>query len=265
MSSPTSAGREELLALRPAHRTGQRRHDDVVEPEPVEDADVGLAVRGVRAVQAGVVDVEGVGVLHHELAAAQQAGPRPLLVAELGLDLVDPQRQVLVRRVEVLHQQGEELLVGRAEHVVGALAVLEPEHVVAVVGPAVALVVGLLGQQRREVHLLRAHRVHLVADDRLDLAQHPPARAAGRCSRRAPPGGCSRPRTSSRWLGTSASAGSSRRVRRNRVDIRSSTGFSSSGVRADGPRITRRTPVADRFHRNARASGARVRPRTGRT
>src|SRR3954471_8555747 len=30
-------------------------------------------------------------------------------------------------------------------------------------------------------------------------------------------------RTSSRWLGTSASAGSSRRVRRNRVDIRNST------------------------------------------
>src|SRR3954464_12584129 len=41
-----------------------------------------------------------------------------------------------------------------------------------------------------------------------------------------PPGAARRmypPRTSSRWLGTSASAGSSRRVRRNKVDMRSTT------------------------------------------
>ena len=126
----------------------------------------------VGRVEPGVVDVEGVGVLHHELAAAQEAGAWPRLVAVLVLDLVDRQRQVLVRRVQVLDHEGEHLLVRGAEQVVGALAVLEPEDAVAVLGPAAGGLVGLAGQQRREEQLLRADRVHLVADDALDLAQH---------------------------------------------------------------------------------------------
>ena len=43
------------------------------------------------------------------------------LVAVLGLDLVDRERQVLVGAVEVLHQEREHLLVGGAEQVVGVL------------------------------------------------------------------------------------------------------------------------------------------------
>ena len=39
---------QELLGLRAAHRAGRRLDDDVVEAEPVEDLDVGVAVRGVR-------------------------------------------------------------------------------------------------------------------------------------------------------------------------------------------------------------------------
>jgi hypothetical protein len=69
-------GREELLGLAAAHRSGHRLDDDVVEAEPVEDLDVGVAVLLVALVQPGLVDVEGVGVLHDELAAAQDAGAR---------------------------------------------------------------------------------------------------------------------------------------------------------------------------------------------
>ena len=164
---------QELLRLRAAHRPRGRLDDHVVEAETIEDPDVGVAVGLVRRVEPGVVDVEGVGVLHHELPPAQDSRAGPLLVAVLVLDLVDPQRQVLVRRVEVLHHQGEHLLVRGAEEVVAALAVLEPEDVAAVLRPAVGGVVRLLGQQRREEQLLGTHRVHLVADDLLDLAQHP--------------------------------------------------------------------------------------------
>ena len=51
---------EELLALAAAHGAGHRLDDDVVEAEPVEDADVGLAVQLVALVEPGGVDVEGV-------------------------------------------------------------------------------------------------------------------------------------------------------------------------------------------------------------
>jgi hypothetical protein len=99
---------------------------------------------------------------------AQHARARPGLVAVLRLDLVEADRQVLVGREEVLHREREQLFVGRAEQVVGALAVLEPEDVVAVLGPPASRLVGLLGQQRGEEQLL-ADLVHLFADDRSTL------------------------------------------------------------------------------------------------
>ncbi len=163
--------REELLRLRPTHRATGRLDDHVVEPEPVERPDVGLTVSCVRRVEALVAGVEGVGVLHRELAAADQPRAGTRLVAVLRLDLVEPDGQVLVRRVEVLHHEGEHLLVRRAEQVVGTLAVLEPEDAVAVVGPAVGRLVGLAGQQRGELQLLGADGVHLLAHDLLDLAE----------------------------------------------------------------------------------------------
>ncbi len=67
-------GGEELLGGRAAHRAGGGEADLHVDAEPLEDADVGGAVVLVAALEALVVEVEGVGVLHHELAAAQDAG-----------------------------------------------------------------------------------------------------------------------------------------------------------------------------------------------
>ena len=112
---------QELLAARTAHEAVVGRDDDVLESEPLEDALVRVALRLVRGILPLVGVVERVGVLHRELAAAQEAGARTRLVAVLVLDLVDRQRQVLVRRVQVLHQEREHLLVRRREEVVGAL------------------------------------------------------------------------------------------------------------------------------------------------
>lgn len=68
------------------------------------------------------------------------------LVAVLGLNLVQVDRQVLVGGVQVLDQQGEHFLVGGGQQHVGALAVLEAEEVIAVLVPAVRGLVGLAGQ-----------------------------------------------------------------------------------------------------------------------
>ncbi len=166
---------EELLGGRAAHRPGHGRHDDVRQPEPIEQRDVRRAMGVVGLLEAGVVEIEAVGVLHHELAAAQQTGSRTGLVAILGLDLVDRQRQVLVRPADVLHEQGEHLLVGRREEEVGALAVLQTEQVVAVLGPPTGRLVRFAGQQGGEVDFLEPGGVHLLADDPFDVAVHDPA------------------------------------------------------------------------------------------
>ena len=129
----------------------------------------------VGVLEAGVVDVVGVGVLHDELAAAQDAGARTCLVAVFGLDLVERQRKVLVGAVLPLDRQGEDFFVGRRQQVVIVAAILEPKNAVAVLGPPVRRLIGRPRQQGREQDLLAADRVHLLAHDPLDLAQHPQA------------------------------------------------------------------------------------------
>ena len=185
---------QELLAARTAHEPVVGRDDHVLEAEALEDALVRVALPPVRGIQPLVGVVERVGVLHRELATAQEAGAGTRLVAVLVLDLVDRQRQVLVRRVQVLHEEREHLLVRRREQVVGALRscrrkIPSPYDVQR---PDASY--GLTRQQRREVHLVRAGVRHLVADDALDLRLDPqperqPREDAGRlrggCSRRA--------------------------------------------------------------------------------
>ena len=166
--------RQELLTGRPTHRPGHRRDDDERHAEALERLDVSVAVALVRHSEPVIVEIEAVGVLHHELATAQQSGSGTCFVAVLRLDLVDDEGQVLVRRVQILDEQREHLLVRRSEEEVVAAAVLEPEDPVAVLDPPTRCLVGRLGQERREVDLLEPRRVHLGADDVLDVAVHQP-------------------------------------------------------------------------------------------
>ena len=162
---------QELLGLRAAHRPRHRAHDHVVDAQPLEDALVGAALVVVRLAQPLLVDGEGVCVLHDELAAAHQACAGAEFVAVFGLDLIQGDRQILVRGVHVLDEQGEHLLVGGSQQVVGLVSVLEPEDVVAILLPAMRRLVGLARQQRREVHLLRPDAVDLLAHHAFDLVQ----------------------------------------------------------------------------------------------
>ena len=166
---------QKLLGCRATHGAGYGGHDDVVDVEAAEDALVGLTMCVVGVLEAGVVDVVGVGVLHDELAPAQDAGARTRLVAVFGLDLVERQRKVLVGAVLPLDRQGEDFFVGRRQQVVVVAAILEPKNAVAVLSPPVRRLVGRPRQQRREKDLLAADGVHLFAHDAFDLAQHPQA------------------------------------------------------------------------------------------
>ena len=164
-------GGQELLGRGTTHRAGHREHGHVLQVETLEDALVGAALVVVRLLHALLVDGERVSVLHDELAAADQARARAELVAVLGLDLVERDRQVLVRGVHILDQQREHFLMRGGEQVVGLVTVLQTEQVLAVFLPAVGGLIRLARQQRREVDLLGADAVDLLADDGLDLVE----------------------------------------------------------------------------------------------
>ncbi len=165
-------GVDELFGSGAAHGARGRLDRQARQPEACEGTQVGHAHGFVGGVESGVVDVEGVGVLHDEFAAAQQTGAGAGLVAVLRLDLVDRQRQVFVRGVEVLDQEGEDLLMGGSEDVVVLAAVLEMEEGGGEGLPAAGLLVRIGGQQTGEVDFLGTGERHLFAHDGLDLAEH---------------------------------------------------------------------------------------------
>ena len=124
LDDPVLAGRagdHEFVRGVAADRAALGLDDHVRKAAAVVDPAVGLVHGVVALVELGDVGVEAVRVLHHELASPDDAEPRPGLVAELGLDLVHRDRQLLVRVDQVAYQVGDHLLVGRAQaHLVAA-------------------------------------------------------------------------------------------------------------------------------------------------
>ncbi len=138
--------------------------------EAREDPLVGLEHPPVFPVGVGIVHVEGVAVLHDELTAAHQAEPGPDFVAELGLDLEEVDRQLLVALHDLAHDVGDDLLVRGTEAEVGALAILEAKQLAAVELPSAALLPQLGGLHGWHEQLLAAVALELFAHDVFELA-----------------------------------------------------------------------------------------------
>ena len=156
------------MGLAAAHDPDVRADGDRLEPEPLEGPDVGAVLRPVARVEAGLVAVAAVGVLHDELADADEPAAGARLVAPLGLEVIDLHRQLAVRLDDVGEQQADDLLVGHRQDHVAAVAVLEPaqlgpDRVVAAARPPD---VGRVDD--RHLDLLAADPVLLLADDLLD-------------------------------------------------------------------------------------------------
>ena len=163
----------ELVGLRSAHDPDVRGDRDGVQAEALEGPDVGAVLRVVARVQAGLVAVAAVGVLHDELAHADQPAAGARLVAPLRLEVIDLHRELAIRLDDVGEEDADDLLVGHREDHVPAVAVLEatqlrPDRVVPAARPPD---VGRVDD--RHLHLLAADPVLLLADDLLDPVADP--------------------------------------------------------------------------------------------
>jgi hypothetical protein len=86
----------ELIAHVAANGACVGTHRNAGQAHAIEGAKVGDEHALERGSRAGLVEVEGVGVLHQELARAHGAEAGPHLVTELPLDVVEVERQILV-------------------------------------------------------------------------------------------------------------------------------------------------------------------------
>ncbi len=150
-------------------------HRDRLQPHPREGAQIGDEHPVVGTARRGLVDIERIGVLHQEFAAAHHAEARTLLVAELPLDVIEIERQALVGFDVGAKDLGDHFLVGRTIQQFALVAVADAQHLrtIGVVAAAFAPEIGEL--QRRHQQFQRAGAVLFLADDLLDLLQHPKA------------------------------------------------------------------------------------------
>ena len=165
----------EFLAQITADGAGIGRHGAVAQAEAVEDGAVGLRHDLIAVLGAGFVAVEAVGILHDEFAPAHQAEARAALVAELGLDLVEVLRQLLVAAQVLTGDVGDHFLAGGLDHEITLVPVRDAQQL----GPHLLEAAALLPEFARLHHRHGAFHgagaVHLLAHDRLHLADHPQA------------------------------------------------------------------------------------------
>src|SRR5580765_8711011 len=143
----------ELVREAAANRPAVGLDGAELHAEPSEDALVGLEHAPVLAVRVRIVHMEGIAVLHDELAAAHQAEARADLIAELRLNLEDVQGQLLVAGDDLPDDVGHDFFVRRAEAEVRVLPILEAEEFLAVQIPAPAFLPELLRLDGRHQQL----------------------------------------------------------------------------------------------------------------
>ena len=114
---PAVADGHEFVGDFAAHHAGVGLdREDVFHPDPAEDPFVCLVAAEVVGFEVLLVGVEAVGVLHGEFAHPDQSGAGPRLVAVLGLDLVEHDRELVAVEFGA-HEVDDSLLVGhRQQH-----------------------------------------------------------------------------------------------------------------------------------------------------
>ena len=167
------ARRHVLVGPQPAHHPHVGLHPVPLQAAAVQDAVVGADVLVVASCEAVEVAIEGVGVLHHELARAQHPGAGSRLVALLDLEVVEDQRQVAVGAHHLRDVEGDHLLVGHGQHHLRPAAIGQLEQLVDLVATRASPRLGRL--QHRHQHLLAADGVDLLTHDPHRLLVHTPA------------------------------------------------------------------------------------------
>jgi hypothetical protein len=138
----------------------------------------------VADVEARLVEVARIRVLHHELADADEPAAGARFVTELGLEVVHDHRQLAIALDDVAQQDRHDLLVGHRQDHVALAPVLEPHELRADLREAPALLPHLGRVDDGHLHLLPTDRVDLLADDLLHAVVDPLAQRQQRIDAR---------------------------------------------------------------------------------
>ena len=166
---------DEFMGEIAADGAGIGAHGHGFEAQALEGAQIGEEHLAVAVLGGFGGDVEGIGVLHQEFAAAHDAEARAHLVTEFPLDVVEVARQVAVAFGVGAEDVGDHFLIGRAIEHFAVMAVDEAEHFLAIAVIAAGLAPELGGLDGGHQHFLRPCPVLLLAHDLADALEDAPA------------------------------------------------------------------------------------------
>ncbi|RMF13097.1 MAG: AI-2E family transporter [Candidatus Dadabacteria bacterium] len=155
-----------------ANRSCVRFDGPPVETATIEDATVRIVHTLVRLIEARVVCVETVGILHDKLPSAHQTKPRTHLVTKFRMDLVQVQRQLSVAGDVAAHKVDDDFLVCRTQDEVTTVAVLEAKQLRPKFVPSSAFLPQFCGLNDRQDDFQCAGPVHFLAYDLFYAPQH---------------------------------------------------------------------------------------------
>ena len=122
--------------------------------------------------RARLVEIERIGILHQEFTSTHQPEARAHLITEFPLDVIEVEREVLVRLDVGTEDFRDHLLIGRPIQHVSLVPVLDPQHLLAVGIVATTLAPEVGGLNCRHQNFNRAGAVLLLAHDLANFLQH---------------------------------------------------------------------------------------------
>ena len=162
-----------FMGVAAADTAGVGQHGAKGESHAREDVGIGGMHAGVGVGEALFVEMKGVGVFHDEFARPHDPESGADLVAKLGLDLIEVDRQIAIAADLGAHQIGNDFLVRGAQAKRSAVAILDAQQLGSVLLPASRFPPQVTGLDHRHQYFLGAGGIHLFADDGFHLAQHP--------------------------------------------------------------------------------------------
>ena len=162
----------ELMRIVAAYRAGISLNGTEGQPQPGEDTAIGVKHVLVFALQALLIGMEGVGILHNEFAPAHQAEAGPDLIAKLGLNLIEVHRQLFIGAQLAANKVTDHFFVRWPQAGLMVMTVAEAEQFRAVFLHAPRSLPQFARLHHRHQKLMAACVIHLFAHDGFNTAQH---------------------------------------------------------------------------------------------
>ncbi len=165
----------ELMGIAAADGSRIRFHCPESQPASGKDLFIGIVHIVVASVQAFVIPVKGIGILHDELPAPHQAETGSCLVPVFGLNLIQVQGKLTVGGYIVPNHVGKDFLMGGSQAEIPAVPVLETPEFRPVSEPSSRLHPQLCRLYGGHVDLLPPLGIHFLSDNIFNLPQGPVA------------------------------------------------------------------------------------------